>query len=109
MGWSVASYPLSSQAPTPVEVELGCDNLECYPALGLFLGMVLNIEKKQKKNGRQPQKNGGRPKNKIKKMEGEPINQRRHNLTKHSINSPNCHSPTQPQLVLELRHGHIFQ
>jgi hypothetical protein len=22
----VASYPLSSQAPTPVEVELGCDN-----------------------------------------------------------------------------------
>ena len=23
----VASYPLSSQAPTPVEVELGCDNL----------------------------------------------------------------------------------
>jgi hypothetical protein len=24
-GW-VASYPLSSQAPTPVEVELGCDN-----------------------------------------------------------------------------------
>jgi hypothetical protein len=25
VGW-VASYPLSSQAPTPVEVELGCDN-----------------------------------------------------------------------------------
>jgi hypothetical protein len=26
-GWVVvASYPLSSQAPTPVEVELGCDN-----------------------------------------------------------------------------------
>ena len=24
-GW-VASYPLLSQAPTPVEVELGCDN-----------------------------------------------------------------------------------
>jgi hypothetical protein len=23
----VASYPLSSQAPTPVEVELGCDNI----------------------------------------------------------------------------------
>ena len=23
----VASYPLLSQAPTPVEVELGCDNL----------------------------------------------------------------------------------
>jgi hypothetical protein len=22
-----ASYPLSSQAPTPVEVELGCDNI----------------------------------------------------------------------------------
>jgi hypothetical protein len=26
VGW-VASYPLSSQAPTPVEVELGCDNI----------------------------------------------------------------------------------
>jgi hypothetical protein len=26
VGWWVASYPLSSQAPTPVEVELGCDN-----------------------------------------------------------------------------------
>jgi hypothetical protein len=28
VGWGgvVASYPLSSQAPTPVEVELGCDN-----------------------------------------------------------------------------------
>ena len=28
MGWwgGVGSYPLSSQAPTPVEVELGCDN-----------------------------------------------------------------------------------
>ena len=29
MGWSggvVGSYPLLSQAPTPVEVELGCDN-----------------------------------------------------------------------------------
>jgi hypothetical protein len=25
-GWWVASYPLLSQAPTPVEVELGCDN-----------------------------------------------------------------------------------
>ena len=25
-GVVVASYPLSSQAPTPVEVELGCDN-----------------------------------------------------------------------------------
>ena len=25
-GGGVASYPLSSQAPTPVEVELGCDN-----------------------------------------------------------------------------------
>ena len=24
--WWVASYPLLSQAPTPVEVELGCDN-----------------------------------------------------------------------------------
>jgi hypothetical protein len=24
-GW-VGSYPLLSQAPTPVEVELGCDN-----------------------------------------------------------------------------------
>jgi hypothetical protein len=23
----VGSYPLSSQAPTPVEVELGCDNI----------------------------------------------------------------------------------
>ena len=27
VGWWVASYPLLSQAPTPVEVELGCDNL----------------------------------------------------------------------------------
>ena len=26
MGW-VASYPLLSQAPTKVEVELGCDNI----------------------------------------------------------------------------------
>ena len=28
VGWGgvVASYPLLSQAPTPVEVELGCDN-----------------------------------------------------------------------------------
>ena len=26
MGGVVASYPLLSQAPTPVEVELGCDN-----------------------------------------------------------------------------------
>jgi hypothetical protein len=26
MGGWVASYPLLSQAPTPVEVELGCDN-----------------------------------------------------------------------------------
>ena len=25
-GWWVGSYPLLSQAPTPVEVELGCDN-----------------------------------------------------------------------------------
>jgi hypothetical protein len=24
--WWVGSYPLLSQAPTPVEVELGCDN-----------------------------------------------------------------------------------
>jgi hypothetical protein len=28
-GW-VGSYPLSSLAPTPVEVELGCDN-NCQP------------------------------------------------------------------------------
>jgi hypothetical protein len=27
----VASYPLLSQAPTPVEVELGCDNFKAYP------------------------------------------------------------------------------
>ena len=38
----VASYPLSSQAPTPVEVELGCDNYkegkyDDY-SLGVFLG-----------------------------------------------------------------------
>jgi hypothetical protein len=26
-GGVVASYPLSSQAPTPVEVELGCDKM----------------------------------------------------------------------------------
>jgi hypothetical protein len=26
----VGSYPLSSQAPTPVEVELGCDNILKY-------------------------------------------------------------------------------
>jgi hypothetical protein len=26
VGWVMGSYPLSSQAPTPVEVELGCDN-----------------------------------------------------------------------------------
>jgi hypothetical protein len=25
VGWRVASYPLLSQTPTPVEVELGCD------------------------------------------------------------------------------------
>jgi hypothetical protein len=28
-GVVVASYPLLSQAPTPVEVELGCDNGFC--------------------------------------------------------------------------------
>jgi hypothetical protein len=27
VGGVVASYPLLSQAPTPVEVELGCDNI----------------------------------------------------------------------------------
>ena len=27
VGWWVGSYSLSSQAPTHVEVELGCDNL----------------------------------------------------------------------------------
>ena len=30
-GW-VASYPLLSQAPTPVEVELGCDNYKLHTA-----------------------------------------------------------------------------
>ena len=25
----MASYPFLSQAPTPVEVELGCDNINC--------------------------------------------------------------------------------
>ena len=34
VGW-VGSYPLSSLAPTPVEVELGCDNILC-----LFLFQV---------------------------------------------------------------------
>jgi hypothetical protein len=31
VGWVVVgSYPLSSQAPTPVDVELGCDNWETF-------------------------------------------------------------------------------
>ena len=29
-GGVVASYPLLSQAPTPVEVELGCDNINVF-------------------------------------------------------------------------------
>ena len=31
----MASYPLSSQAPTPVEVELGCDKKLYQPSLQL--------------------------------------------------------------------------
>ena len=37
VGWGgvVASYPFLSQAPTPVEVELGCDNSADPPSSGL--------------------------------------------------------------------------
>ena len=39
-GWGVGSYPLLSQAPTPVEVKLGCDNIyqpsvTCYELLAV--------------------------------------------------------------------------
>ena len=37
MGWVVGSYPLSSQAPTPVEVELGCDNSQNMDKLVLIV------------------------------------------------------------------------
>jgi hypothetical protein len=30
VGWWVGSYPLSIQAPTHVEVELGCDNMRTF-------------------------------------------------------------------------------
>jgi hypothetical protein len=36
-GGVVGSYPLSSQAPTPVEVELGCDNMAYKPPFSYFL------------------------------------------------------------------------
>ena len=40
MGWGggvVASYPLLSQAPTPVEVELGCDKKSQMPKLNTIV------------------------------------------------------------------------
>jgi hypothetical protein len=44
VGWGgvvvVGSYPLSSQAPTPVEVELGCDNKK-----KMVVGDLRNIKK----------------------------------------------------------------
>ena len=46
MGWSggvVASYPFLSQAPTPVEVELGCDNILLL-TVTLMQGAVPNDE-----------------------------------------------------------------
>ena len=39
----MASYPLLSQAPSPVEVELGCDNsLSQFFLLTLYLHYILN-------------------------------------------------------------------
>ena len=38
-GWVVGSYPLSSQAPTPVEVELGCDNLH-FKVASLYINPI---------------------------------------------------------------------
>ena len=40
----VASYPLLSQAPTQVEVELGCDNKHTNTSLATAAKIVLTIE-----------------------------------------------------------------
>ena len=42
-GVVVASYPLLSQAPTPVEVELGCDNIASIIPY-LFQGQTEKLE-----------------------------------------------------------------
>jgi hypothetical protein len=42
-GGGVASYPLSSQAPTPVEVELGCDNIYKYGPVPVSLSGLIDI------------------------------------------------------------------
>ena len=42
--WWVASYPLSSQAPAHVEVELGCDNIKyCKNLRPFWLSLVLGL------------------------------------------------------------------
>ena len=41
VGCGVASYPLLSQAPTPVEVELGCDKIS--PMVHAFLMMTAGM------------------------------------------------------------------
>jgi hypothetical protein len=43
VGWvdGVGSYPLLSQAPTHVEVELGCDNLNSVSLLWLLFSFFL--------------------------------------------------------------------
>jgi hypothetical protein len=40
----VGSYPLSSQAPTPVEVELGCDNFKFHYFPGWLGGVKLKLK-----------------------------------------------------------------
>jgi hypothetical protein len=44
-GWGgvVGSYPLSSQAPTPVEVELGCDNIGVTANKNMFSNNVQTL------------------------------------------------------------------
>ena len=39
----MASYPFLSQAPTPVEVELGCDNILCIVICQLTVVIYLHI------------------------------------------------------------------
>jgi hypothetical protein len=49
VGWGgvVASYPLLSQAPTPVEVELGCDNINIHVTMYILLHFSLNLRMTQ--------------------------------------------------------------
>ena len=39
----VGSYPLSSLAPTPVEVELGCDNIVFVGVKPIVIGKIFTV------------------------------------------------------------------